>query len=104
MVTHVEDTDVHPARFVTVNVQVPSVRPVTVVVVPEPLVDVAPGFRVRVQFPEGSPVKGTLPVATEQDGCVMVPVTGAAGVAGWAMMTTFTDGDTQPAEFVTVKL
>lgn len=93
-----------PARFVTVNVHVPCVSPVTVVVVPDPLVVVAPGFRVRVQLPEGSPVNGTLPVATEQDGCVMVPVTGAVGVTGWAMMTTFTDGDVQPAEFVTVKL
>jgi hypothetical protein len=103
-VTGAEGTDVQPARFSTVNVQVPCASPVTVVVVPEPLDVVAPGFRVRVQLPEGRPLNGTLPVANEQVGCVTVPVTGAVGVEGWGVMTTFTDGDVQPVEFVTVKL
>lgn len=82
MVTGPEDTDVHPARFVTVNVHVPGVRAVTVVVVPEPFDEVVPGFRVRVQFPEGSPLNATLPVATEHVGWVVSPVTGAVGTAG----------------------
>lgn len=81
-VTGAEGTDVQPARLVTVNVQVPGVNPVTVVVVPEPLDVVAPGLRVRVQLPEGSPLNATLPVATEQVGCVIIPVTGAVGTAG----------------------
>jgi len=39
-----------------------------------------PGF--NIQFPEGKPVNSMLPVATEQVGCVTVPATGAAGIAG----------------------
>ena len=45
---------------------------------PEPAI--APGL--IVQFPDGKPVKSTLPVATVQVGCVIVPAVGTAGVAG----------------------
>jgi len=42
--------------------------------------DIAPGL--IVQFPEGKSFKTTLPVATEQVGCVMIPIVGADGVIG----------------------
>jgi len=35
-----------------------------------------------VQLPEGKLLNTTLPVASAQVGCVMVPTTGAAGVTG----------------------
>lgn len=57
------------------------------------------------QFPEGKSVRITLPVATEQVGCVMVPTVGADGVTGCALITTATEeADVQPDELVTVKL
>lgn len=47
----------------------PVARPVIVVLVPEPVVVTFPGDLVSVHVPgEGSPLKGTLPVATVQDG------------------------------------
>ena len=77
-----------------------------VVVVPLPVVVTAPGFLVRVHDPEaGSPLKATVPVAVAQVGCVMVPTTGAVGVAGWAIMAISPEaGETHPAALVTVKV
>lgn len=47
----------------------PAARSVIVVLVPEPVVVTPPGDLVRVQVPdEGSPLNGTLPVATVQEG------------------------------------
>lgn len=64
---------------------------------------IAPGF--IVQFPEGKPLKITLPVAREQVGCVITPTTGAPGVAGCTIITTLADaGDVHPTELVTVKV
>ena len=37
---------------------------------------IPPGF--NVQFPDGNPLKTTLPVAKAQVGCVIVPTVGAA--------------------------
>ena len=72
-----------------------------VVLVPVPAI--APGL--ITQFPVGKPVNTTLPVATEQVGCVIVPTVGAAGVAGCALITTSVDAkEIHPAAFVTVKL
>ena len=63
----------------------------------------APGL--MVQFPDGKPLNTTLPVGTVQVGWVIVPTTGAVGVAGCALITTFADAkETHPDEFVTVKL
>jgi hypothetical protein len=50
------------------------------IVLLEPVPVIAPGL--IVQFPAGSPFKTTLPVATAQVGCVIVPTTGAEGVTG----------------------
>ena len=48
-----------------------------------------PGVLVRVQVPlEGRPLIATLPVDTEQVGCVMVPTMGAVGVTGGVSITT----------------
>ena len=72
--------------------------------VPVPVVVITPGKRVIVQVPvAGKPFRITLPVETMQVGCVIVPVTGAGGVDGSALMITFDDAtEVQPAR-VTVK-
>jgi hypothetical protein len=70
--------EVQPSVFVTVKLYVPATRPESVVLGPEP--DIAPGL--IVQFPDGKPLNATLPVATAQVGCVIVPTIGADGVTG----------------------
>ena len=84
----------------------PAARPVIVVLVPEPVVVMFPGDLVSVQVPdEGSPLRGTLPVATVQDGWTMVPTAGTDGVSGWLFRTAVEEADdVQPDEFVTVKV
>ena len=73
--------------------------PDIVVLDPEP--DMPPGL--TVQFPAGNPLNTTLPVATVQVGCVMVPTMGAVGVA--AVKSTLDEAaEVQPSEFMTVKL
>ena len=70
-----------------------------VILVVEPVI--APGL--IVQLPAGKPLNTTLPVAAEHVGCVIVPITGAVGVAGCALMTTSTDSsEIHPAALVTV--
>ena len=78
----------------------------TVRVAPVPVRDMFPGIRVRVQFPvAGKPLRATLPVERAQVGWVMSPTTGAVGVSGWALITTFDDdADKHPFALVTVKL
>lgn len=75
-----------------------------VVPVPLPVVVIPPGLLVRVQLPEaGSPLRTTLPVATEHVGWVMELICGAAGVGGWELMTTAVEEvDVQDTELVTV--
>jgi len=52
-----------------------------VVLVPDPDVITPPGLRIKVQVPvAGKPFKTTLPVATEQVVCEIVPTPGANGV------------------------
>jgi len=65
-----------------------------------PVPAMLPGL--MIQLPAGKPFNTTLPVATEQVGCVIVPAVGADGVTGWALITTLADTeDMQPTEFVT---
>ena len=73
-------------------------RPGIVVLLPLPVI--APGL--IVQLPAGKPFNTTLPVATAQLGCVIVPTAGADGVAGCGLITTGVAADVQPV--VTVKL
>ena len=72
---------------------------------PVPVV-VPPGVLVRVQVPEaGNPLRITLPVATPQMGWVIAPTTGAVGVGGWILITTWPEtGETQPSLLLTVKV
>ena len=89
----------HPAALVTVKEYVPAASPETVLLAPVPAI--APGL--IVQFPDGRPVRTTLPVDDEQSGWVIAPNTGAKGVTGWALITTLADAaEIQPAELVTV--
>ncbi len=106
MITWSDAGEIHPAALATVKVYVPDVIPVTVRVVPVPLTATPPGDRVSVHVPEaGSPLTATLPVERAQVGWVMVPIKGAEGVSGCALMTTLAeDGDTQPNELVTVNV
>ena len=75
-------------------------------VVPVPVTDTLPGVRVRVHVPvAGSPLKAALPVESAQVGCVSAPTTGADGVSGCALITTFADdGEVHPNALVTVKV
>lgn len=93
--------DTQPEAFATVKLCVPGASPEMVVDVVFPFIP--PGL--IVQLPEGNPERATLPVATPQVACVIVPMTGAVGVAGWGAITTSADADEMhPAELVTVKL
>ena len=78
MTTLPDAGDIHPAAFVTVYVYVPVAKGVMVNDVPVPAI--APGL--IVQLPAGSPLSITLPVASAHVGCVIVPTTGAVGIAG----------------------
>ena len=79
MITTLADAkEVHPSALVTVYVYVPGTRPDMVVLAPVPAM--APGL--MVQLPAGKPLNATLPVATAHVGWVMMPTTGAVGVAG----------------------
>ena len=70
-----------------------------VVVVVEPVIP--PGF--NVQFPDGNPLKATLPVVVIQLGCVIESIIGALAVVGWASITTLAEAkEVQPEAFVTV--
>lgn len=106
MTTSAEAGDTHPAAFATVKVYVPGGMAETVRVVPLPRSMTLPGMRVRVHVPvAGSPLRATLPVERAHVGWVMAPATGAPGVSGWALITTFDDAtETQPFELVTVKV
>lgn len=83
--TLADANEVHPSALVTVKVRVPATRPEIVVLSPVPAI--APGL--IVQFPDGNPLKITLPVATAQVGCVIAPTMGAVGVT--AVITTLAD-------------
>ena len=74
--------------------------------VPVPVFVTPPGVRVTVQVPvDGNPFRTMLPVDTAQVGCVIVPGTGASGVGGCTLITTFADdAEVQPFALVTVKL
>jgi len=91
--------EVHPLELVTVKLYVPGASPAIVVLEVDPVTD--PGL--IVQVPAGKLLSTTLPVGTVHVGGVMVPTTGAEGVAGCAGITTLADNiDTQPAWLVTV--
>ena len=90
----------------TVNVYVPAEMPVSILVVPVPVVFTLSGIRVIVHEPDaGSPLNATLPVDNVHVGCVTVPITGVVGVTGWAFTTAFAEeADVHPRLLVTVKV
>jgi hypothetical protein len=102
--TFPDEGEVQPTASVTVYVYVPAASPLIVVLVPVPGVVVPPGDLVSVHAPDaGKPLKTTLPVATLQVGCVIVPTVGAEGAFGTALITTFPDdGEVHPDALVTV--
>ena len=105
MITFADGLEVHPDVLVTVKVYVvPAGRPVIVFVVPVPVVVLLPGVLFKVQNPdEGRPLKTTLPVATLDVGCLIVPTMGAEGIDGGVLITIFVDEtDVQPDAFVTL--
>lgn len=67
---------------------------------------VVPLFWVIVQFPlVGRPLSTTDPVDTDEVGCVIVPIVGAVGVGGCALMVILVDrGEVQVAALVTLKV
>ena len=86
-------TEVQFAGFVvTVKLYVPGSRLFIVVLAVLPVIE--PGF--IVQFPEGNPLKTTLPVDEMQVGCVIVPTVGAAGVVLTVTDTAKRDIDSHP--------
>ena len=84
----------------------PEDNPDTVVAAPVPVLVTEPGLRVSVHVPlEGKPLNATLPVANTHVGCVSVPTTGALGVDGAELITTFPlANEVQPASLVTVNV
>ena len=78
----------------------PGLRFVSVVVVPVPAID--PGLIVHVPV-AGKPFNTTLPVgAAHDEGWVIVPIIGADGATGAALITTVADAsDIHPASLVT---
>ena len=73
-------------------------------VVPVPVMITPPGVPVNVHVPvAGNPFNTTLPVAVAQVGWVMVPIVGAAGVAGCELITILADPkEVHPSALVTV--
>ena len=74
-----------------------------VVLVPVPAID--PGLIVHVPV-AGRPLNITLPVvAVHEEGWVIVPIIGAVGATGAALITTLADStDIHPGSLVTLKL
>lgn len=79
------DGETHPASLVTVKVNVPDARPLTVALVPVPELD-PPGFLAKVQG-SGRLLNTTLPDDAAQVGWVMVPTVGTDGVADEATLS-----------------
>ena len=70
----------------------PGNNPDISVLKPVPVVVVPPGVLVSVQVPvAGKPFKTTLPVAREQFGLEIAPIAGAAGGAGFSLITTLAE-------------
>jgi hypothetical protein len=97
-----EASEEHPDAKVTVKLYVPLARFEIIVEVPVPVTD--PGLIVQTPV-EGRPLNTTLPVAeAHDDGWVISPTLGVAGVPGGEMITTSVEGiDIHPASLVMLK-
>jgi hypothetical protein len=103
IITSADARDIHPVELETSKLYVPGVRFEMVTLVPVPAID--PGLITHVPV-EGRPFNTTLPVvAIHEEGWVIVPIIGAGGAEGTALMTTLADStDIQPASLVTLKV
>ena len=103
IITLADARDVQPDADVTVKLYEPGIRSVTVALVPVPVM--APGLIVQIPV-GGRPLSMTLPVkAVHEDGWVIAPIAGAAGVPGGDIVTTSVEeSDIHPAALVTLKL
>lgn len=107
MVASKEATDAQPLLSATEKVYVFGFKPLTVPVVPLPVIVEPPGDAVMIHVPVfGSPLNCTLPVLTVQVGCVIVPITGAVGVPGAALIVALVvdAAEVHPEALVTVKV
>ena len=96
-----DEGEVQPSELVTVKVYDPEGTPEMVVLVPLPTISVAPGFRIKVQLPDGNPLSAMLPVDTAHVGWVIDPITGADGAGGCGLITTLDDAtEVHPSSFV----
>jgi hypothetical protein len=104
--TFEEGTDKHPSFDVTVKLYVPVWSPVIVVLVPLPVEDTVPGYRIIVHVPEeGKPDSTTLPDGNAQVGGEIVPTVGAGGINGCGFIRTVAEGtDAHPAALVTINV
>ena len=84
---------------------VEGVNPLINVVIPVPVVN-EPGVEFNVHVPEdGKPFITTEPVLIKQFGCVIAPITGVAGVIGWALtIAAVEEEDKQPLPSVTINV
>ena len=98
--------DAQPDELLTIYEYVPWERFEIVIPDPEPVVVTLPGDRVRVHVPlDGNPLNTTLPVVTVHVGCVIFPITGAAGTGGGELIVTPDDEfEVQPSALVTLKV
>lgn len=73
---------------------------------PDPFVITAPGVLVSFQFPDaGNPEIITEPVDISHVGCVMLPTTGAPGVAGCVLITSSEEtAEVQPDSLLIVNV
>jgi hypothetical protein len=79
--TFADEGEVQPASLVTVYVYVPAISPVSVVLVPDPVVERLSGLLMMVHVPtDGKPLRTTLPVPPEHEMPVMFPIEGAEGL------------------------
>jgi hypothetical protein len=101
--TFADGIEVHPDAMVTVKLYVPEIRFVIVVNVPVPVLD--PGLIVQIPV-SGRPFSTTLPVAeVHEDGWVIAPILGVAGVPGGEIIITSVVGrEIHPASLVMLKL
>lgn len=99
--TPVEELEVQPDEFVTVNVYVAEVSDVTVKLPPLPVYMTSPGDCVIVHPPPGNPFNLILPVATEQVGCVTVPIVGGDCTGGELITTPEVSDEVQPEDAAT---
>jgi hypothetical protein len=106
MVALPDTSDVQPSALVTAKLYVPDCSAEIVVIEPVPVDVMPPGYLMSVHWPLAGKFSRTmLPVARSHVGWVMVPITGADGVAGWEFITTASDdGDTHPSALATVKV